>query len=97
MNGLYDTFALNIFEILEMSNSDLIREQHKEAIVCATFGQKWFLKLFKNSRIIAMLLLSIFPSTHICDSSFSIMNIIKNQDRNSWFLSCTLCIVISVS
>jgi len=69
-------------EILEMSKSDLIREQHKEASVSDFWTKVVSQAKFKNSRIIAMFLLSIFPSTYICESSFSIMNIIKNQDRN---------------
>ncbi|XP_065131907.1 protein FAM200A-like [Paramisgurnus dabryanus] len=69
-------------EILEMSKSDLLREQHKEASVSDFWSKVVSQAKFKNSRIIAMFLLSMFPSTYICESSFSIMNIIKNQDRN---------------
>lgn len=65
-------------EILEMSKSDLLREQHKEASVSDFWTKVVSQAKFKNSRIIAMFLLSMFPSTYICESSFSIMNIIKN-------------------
>uniref|UniRef100_A0A673I940 Uncharacterized protein n=1 Tax=Sinocyclocheilus rhinocerous TaxID=307959 RepID=A0A673I940_9TELE len=79
-------------EILEMSKSDLLREQNKEASVSDFWKKVVSQPKFKNSKIIAMFLLSMFPSTYICESLFSTMNIIKNQDRN-----CPVCILISVS
>uniref|UniRef100_A0AAR2JP96 DUF4371 domain-containing protein n=1 Tax=Pygocentrus nattereri TaxID=42514 RepID=A0AAR2JP96_PYGNA len=67
-------------EILEISKSDLLKEQHKDVSVT----EFWInmIPQFSQARQIAMLLLTAFPSTYICESSFSSMNIIKSQDRN---------------
>uniref|UniRef100_A0A672I9M0 Uncharacterized protein n=1 Tax=Salarias fasciatus TaxID=181472 RepID=A0A672I9M0_SALFA len=55
-------------EVLEMGTSDVLKAQHKDV----TVSDFWII-----------LLLTMFPSTYICQSSFSSMNSIKTQDRNS--------------
>uniref|UniRef100_A0AAR2KEC7 DUF4371 domain-containing protein n=1 Tax=Pygocentrus nattereri TaxID=42514 RepID=A0AAR2KEC7_PYGNA len=64
-------------EILEISKSDLLKEQHKDVSVT----EFWInmIPQFSQARQIAMLLLTAFPSTYICESSFSSMNIIKTR------------------
>uniref|UniRef100_A0A8C1S060 Uncharacterized protein n=1 Tax=Cyprinus carpio TaxID=7962 RepID=A0A8C1S060_CYPCA len=73
------------FESFNLSSELLLflRQKHHKAASVSNFWTKVVSQAkFKNSRIIAMFLLSMFPSTYICESSFSIMNFIKNQDRN---------------
>lgn len=69
-------------EVLEMGTSDLLKAQHKDVGVSDFWINVVPQAQFKNTRAIAMLLLTLFPSTYICESSFSSMNSIKNQDRN---------------
>ncbi|KAJ8014471.1 hypothetical protein DPEC_G00040580 [Dallia pectoralis] len=69
-------------EILEMGTSDLLKAQHKDALVSDFWINVVPQARFKNTRDIAMLLLTMFPSTYICESAFSSMNAIKSQDRN---------------
>ncbi|XP_072115598.1 SCAN domain-containing protein 3-like [Mobula birostris] len=66
-------------EVLEMGTSDLLKAQHKVSDFWINLVPQ---AEFKNTRAVAMLLLALFPSTYICESSFSSMNFIKNQDRN---------------
>ncbi|CAB1329235.1 unnamed protein product [Coregonus sp. 'balchen'] len=76
-----DEAALQM-EILEMGTSDLLKAQHKDALVSDFWINVVPQARFKNTRDIAMLLLTMFPSTYICESAFSSMNAIKSQDRN---------------
>ncbi|XP_073713752.1 protein FAM200A [Misgurnus anguillicaudatus] len=68
-------------EVLEMKTSDVLKAYHKETGL-SEFWINVDRDRFKNTRSIAMLLLTIFPSTYICESSFSAMNCLKNQARN---------------
>ncbi|KAJ4942197.1 hypothetical protein JOQ06_012063 [Pogonophryne albipinna] len=70
-------------EVLEMGSSELLKAQHKDAPVCDFWINVVPQARFKNSRAIDMFLLTMFPSTYICESGFSSMNAIKSQDRNS--------------
>ena len=78
-----DEAALQM-EVVEMSSSVLLKTRHKDKDV--TVSDFWINVVpqtqFKNMRAIALVLLTMFPSTYICESSFSTMNSIKNQDRN---------------
>ena len=76
-----DEAALQM-EVLEMGTSDLLKAQHKESLLCDFWINLVPQARFKNTRAIAMLLLTMFPSTYICESAFSAMNAIKSQDRN---------------
>jgi hypothetical protein len=76
-----DEAALQM-EVLEMGTSDLLKAQHKESLLCDFWINLVPQARFKNPRAIAMLLLTMFPSTYICESAFSAMNAIKSQDRN---------------
>ncbi|KAJ4935631.1 hypothetical protein JOQ06_017162 [Pogonophryne albipinna] len=69
-------------EVLEMGSSELLKAQHKDAPVCDFWINVVPQARFKNTRAIAMFLLTMFPSTYICESAFSSMNAIKSQDRN---------------
>ncbi|KAJ4934941.1 hypothetical protein JOQ06_007721 [Pogonophryne albipinna] len=69
-------------EVLEMGSSELLKAQHKDAPVCDFWISVVPQARFKNTRAIAMFLLTMFPSTYICESGFSSMNAIKSQDRN---------------
>ncbi|KAM3833953.1 protein FAM200A-like [Diretmus argenteus] len=69
-------------ELLEMGASDVLKAQHKDTGVSNFWINVVPKAQFKNTRAVAMLLLTMFPSTYICESSFSIMNSIKTQDRN---------------
>uniref|UniRef100_A0A3P8S5W3 HAT C-terminal dimerisation domain-containing protein n=1 Tax=Amphiprion percula TaxID=161767 RepID=A0A3P8S5W3_AMPPE len=76
-----DEAALQM-EVLEMGTSDVLKAQHRDVGVNDFWINMVPQARFKNTRGIAMLLLTMFPSTYICQSSFSSMNSIKNQDRN---------------
>uniref|UniRef100_A0A3Q1D5X4 HAT C-terminal dimerisation domain-containing protein n=1 Tax=Amphiprion ocellaris TaxID=80972 RepID=A0A3Q1D5X4_AMPOC len=76
-----DEAALQM-EVLEMGTSDVLKAQHRDVGVKDFWINMVPQARFKNTRGIAMLLLTMFPSTYICESSFSSMNSIKNQDRN---------------
>ncbi|KAJ4949067.1 hypothetical protein JOQ06_020585 [Pogonophryne albipinna] len=69
-------------EVLEMGSSELLKAQHKDAPMCDFWINVVPQARFKNTRAIAMFLLTMFPSTYICESGFSSMNAIKSQDRN---------------
>ncbi len=69
-------------EVLEMGTSDLLKAQHQDVAVSDFWLNVVPQARFKNTRAIAMLLLTMFPSTYICESSFSSMNSLKTQDRN---------------
>ena len=71
-----DEAALQM-EVLEMGKA-----QNKESLLCDFWINRVPKACFKNTRAIAMLLLTMFPSTNICESAFSAMNAIKSQDRN---------------
>ncbi|KAJ4946945.1 hypothetical protein JOQ06_008988 [Pogonophryne albipinna] len=66
-------------EVLEMGSSELLKAQHKDAPVCDSWINVVPQARFKNTRAIAMFLLTMFPSTYICESG---LNAIKSQDRN---------------
>uniref|UniRef100_A0A3Q1CL84 DUF4371 domain-containing protein n=1 Tax=Amphiprion ocellaris TaxID=80972 RepID=A0A3Q1CL84_AMPOC len=76
-----DEAALQM-EVLEMGTSDVLKAQHRDVGVNDFWINMVPQARFKNTRAIAMLLLTMFPSTYICESSYSSMNSIKNQDRN---------------
>uniref|UniRef100_A0A3P8T1D6 HAT C-terminal dimerisation domain-containing protein n=1 Tax=Amphiprion percula TaxID=161767 RepID=A0A3P8T1D6_AMPPE len=76
-----DEAALQM-EVLEMGTSDVLKAQHRDVGVNDCWINMVPQARFRNTRAIAMLLLTMFPSTYICESSFSSMNSIKNQDRN---------------
>ncbi len=69
-------------EVLEMGTSDVLKAQHKDVTVSDFWINVVPQDRFKNTRAVAILLLTMFPSTYICESSFSSMNSIKTQDRN---------------
>ncbi|XP_062887813.1 protein FAM200A-like [Mobula hypostoma] len=69
-------------EVLEMGTSDLLKAQHKEVGVSDFWINVVPQAQSKNTRAIAMLLLTLFPFTYIYESPFSSMNSVKNQDRN---------------
>uniref|UniRef100_A0A3P8SG17 HAT C-terminal dimerisation domain-containing protein n=1 Tax=Amphiprion percula TaxID=161767 RepID=A0A3P8SG17_AMPPE len=76
-----DEAALQM-EVLEMGTSDVLKAQHRDVGVNDCWINMVPQARFRNTRAIAMLLLTMFPSTYVCESSFSSMNSIKNQDRN---------------
>uniref|UniRef100_A0A3P8SG92 HAT C-terminal dimerisation domain-containing protein n=1 Tax=Amphiprion percula TaxID=161767 RepID=A0A3P8SG92_AMPPE len=76
-----DEAALQM-DVLEMGTSDVLKAQHRDVGVNDCWINMVPQARFRNTRAIAMLLLTMFPSTYICESSFSSMNSIKNQDRN---------------
>ncbi|XP_029905790.1 general transcription factor II-I repeat domain-containing protein 2B-like [Myripristis murdjan] len=76
-----DEAALQM-EVLEMAATDLLKAQHKDVGVSDFWINVVPQPRFQNTRAFAVLLLTMFPSTYICESSFSSMNAIKSQDRN---------------
>lgn len=68
-------------EVLEMKTSEVLKAHHQETGL-TEFWINVDSDRFRNTRSIAMLLLTIFPSTYICEASFSAMNCLKNQARN---------------
>ena len=76
-----DEAALQM-EVLDMNASSVLKAQRKDVNVSDFWINVVPQDQFKNMRATAMILLTMFPSTYICESSFSTMNSIKNQDRN---------------
>lgn len=69
-------------EILEMETPNMLEAQHEDVT-----GSEFWINMvpqvqFKNTRAVAVLLLTMFSSTYICESSFLSMNSMKTQDRN---------------
>lgn len=52
-------------EVLEMGSSELLKAQHKDAPVCDFWINVVPQASFKNTRAIAMFLLTMFSSTYI--------------------------------
>lgn len=76
-----DEAALQM-EILQLKTSELLKIQHNEVTVTDFWVNVVPRAEFQNVSAIAMYLLTMFPSTYVCESSFSAMNNIKNHDRN---------------
>ncbi|XP_060774626.1 protein FAM200A-like [Neoarius graeffei] len=68
-------------EVSEMATSDTLKAHHQESEL-AEFWINVDRDRFRNTRSVAMLLLTSFPSTYICEASFSAMNCLKNDARN---------------
>ena len=69
-------------EIVEMGTCDLLKAQHKDSEVTDFWIKVVPQAQLKNMRAIALTLLTMFPSTYVCESSFSSMNSVQNQTRN---------------
>ena len=45
---------------------------------------------YSNLKKVALYILTMFPSTYVCESSFSAMNAIKTHERNRLRTACGL-------
>ena len=72
------------FSMLELRNDEKLKRFFEEK---TTTTEKFWCKLhnldpFKEIATVAILLLSIFPTTVYCERSFSVLHFIKNKYRN---------------
>ena len=70
-------------EIIDFQTTSVVRDALRSAETVNTF---WVGLLcseeYSNLKKVALYILTMFPSTYVCESSFSAMNAIKTHERN---------------
>ncbi|XP_076832090.1 zinc finger BED domain-containing protein 5-like [Brachyhypopomus gauderio] len=67
-------------ELVQMQANDVLKAKFREERLCEFWAHS--VHQYPNSKRLAIHILTMFGSTYICESGFSVMNLIKDKKRN---------------